>query len=147
MCGTRVLTEESKMQTAAALRVMWLGLVWIVVPQAAPPCADVGGKADPSVLEQKAPIAGEARRSVVHVLRQEARDQRIWLRGQRAIEYAASVRTPVAAVHAGRVASARTYPDYGNAIILDHGSGIATLNRRLDNFDVNEGDASPPARS
>ncbi|MGH2731325.1 MAG: murein hydrolase activator EnvC family protein [Actinomycetota bacterium] len=47
---------------------------------------------------------------------------------------------PVVAAKAGRVVMASAYSGYGNAVIIDHGGGIATLYAHLSAFDVSSGE-------
>ncbi|MEA2433482.1 MAG: hypothetical protein QOG54_939 [Actinomycetota bacterium] len=47
---------------------------------------------------------------------------------------------PIVASKAGRVILAQAYSGYGNAIIIDHGGGFATLYGHLSAFDVRSGE-------
>jgi septal ring factor EnvC (AmiA/AmiB activator) len=48
--------------------------------------------------------------------------------------------TPVRAVHAGRIAFADLYADYGKTIIVDHGQQHYTVSANLEEFSVRVGD-------
>ncbi|HLV65498.1 MAG TPA: peptidoglycan DD-metalloendopeptidase family protein [Polyangiaceae bacterium] len=56
------------------------------------------------------------------------------------LELTAAPGTPVRAVHAGRVAFADTYAEYGRTVILDHGGGHYTVSANLGSIDVTVGD-------
>ncbi|MFO7178788.1 MAG: peptidoglycan DD-metalloendopeptidase family protein [Pseudomonadota bacterium] len=56
------------------------------------------------------------------------------------LELTAAPGTAVRAVHAGRVAFADTYAEYGRTVILDHGDGHYTVSANLGSIDVAVGD-------
>jgi murein DD-endopeptidase MepM/ murein hydrolase activator NlpD len=56
------------------------------------------------------------------------------------VDWAAPTGTPVVASADGRVVSAATAGEYGNTIVIDHGSGWQTLYAQLSSFKVREGD-------
>ncbi|HUP87056.1 MAG TPA: peptidoglycan DD-metalloendopeptidase family protein [Acidimicrobiales bacterium] len=55
------------------------------------------------------------------------------------VDFSASTGTPVKASEAGSVAVAAVRGGYGNAVILDHDNGLATLYGHLSRFAVDEG--------
>ena len=54
-------------------------------------------------------------------------------------DLASTARAPVPAANAGRVALARYFGIYGNAVVVDHGFGLLTLYAHLSSIDVKEG--------
>lgn len=56
-------------------------------------------------------------------------------------DLAAVARTPVPAPNRGVVRLARYFGIYGNAVVIDHGLGLATLSAHLSTIDVKEGDS------
>lgn len=56
------------------------------------------------------------------------------------VDFRADVGTPVYAMNAGRVLVAKTYTDYGNTIIIDHGLGLMSLYMHLSELEVKPGD-------
>ncbi len=55
-------------------------------------------------------------------------------------DFAAPVGTPIFAAAGGVVVSAELHPDYGNAVEIDHGSGISTLYAHASRIVVKAGD-------
>jgi murein DD-endopeptidase MepM/ murein hydrolase activator NlpD len=56
------------------------------------------------------------------------------IRAHKGVDYAAPTGTPVRAAGDGRVQMRGRYGGYGNAIILEHGSGVSTLYGHLSRF-------------
>lgn len=56
------------------------------------------------------------------------------------IDWAAPHGAPVIAAGAGQVVFAAVKGEYGNAIVIDHGSGWQTLYSQLSSIDVRDGD-------
>ena len=76
-------------------------------------------------------------------------DRRTYVYGGREVDrqvhlgfdLAAVARTPVPAPNRGVVRLARYFGIYGNAVVIDHGLGLATLSAHLSSIDVKEGDS------
>jgi murein DD-endopeptidase MepM/ murein hydrolase activator NlpD len=117
-----------------------VALMMLALCRAASACEGLAGGADIGELESRSPVAGAAPRSIVSVGRREPRGDRVWMKQQRAMQYATPPGTPVLAVQGGRVVSAQAHPGHGNALIIDHGAGMSTLYGRLASLDVREGD-------
>jgi hypothetical protein len=74
-------------------------------------------------------------------------DQRTYVHGGREVDrqthlgfdLASTAQAVVPAANAGRVALARYFGIYGNAVVLDHGFGLLTLYAHLSSIDVAEG--------
>lgn len=56
------------------------------------------------------------------------------IRAHKGVDYAAPTGTPVRAAGDGRVQTRGRYGGYGNAIVLEHGSGVSTLYGHLSRF-------------
>jgi len=56
------------------------------------------------------------------------------------IDFAAPIGTPIFAAAGGVVASAERHPEYGNAVTIDHGNGLATLYAHASRILVKIGD-------
>jgi murein DD-endopeptidase MepM/ murein hydrolase activator NlpD len=63
-----------------------------------------------------------------------------WGRMHTGIDIDGTAGDPIVASKAGRVILAQYYSGYGNAIIIDHGGGFATLYGHLSAFDVRNGE-------
>ena len=64
-----------------------------------------------------------------------------WGRMHTGIDIDGTSGQPVVASKAGRVIVASGYGGYGNAVVIDHGGGVATLYAHLSGFNVSEGDS------
>ncbi|MCI4668382.1 MAG: M23/M56 family metallopeptidase [Bacteroidia bacterium] len=57
----------------------------------------------------------------------------------RGVDMVAPIGTPVYATGDGQVVVAKLYPNYGNKIVIDHGSGFSSLYAHLNGFNVKAG--------
>jgi murein DD-endopeptidase MepM/ murein hydrolase activator NlpD len=109
----------------------------LVLSVSASACEALDAKVDEHQLMRQQPILG---REIRGYIAYESRRQGNRIKMRPGITYEAAAGTPVVAVHGGRVRFAQTDGQYGNVIILEHGSGLETLYAFLDGFDVRVGD-------
>lgn len=64
-----------------------------------------------------------------------------WGRMHTGIDIDGTTGEPIVASKAGRVIVASAYGGYGNAVVIDHGGGVATLYAHMSGFAVSEGDS------
>ena len=114
---------------AAALLVLWVST--------GSACEAPDDKVDEHQLLTQQPILGpEIRRTIAHGSRRPGNR----IKTQPGFTYEAAAGTPVVAVRGGRVRSAQNDRQYGNVIVLEHGTGMETRYAFLDAFDLRVGD-------
>lgn len=63
-----------------------------------------------------------------------------WGRMHNGIDIDGTTGEPIVAAKEGNVIMAQSYSGYGNAVIIDHGGGVATLYAHLSSFEVRSGE-------
>ena len=103
---------------------------WLLSPCMADACDEIKGKTAESPLHTRKPVSGEDVRLTtgfgmrLHPLLNTRKMHT-------GIDWAAPIGTPVLAARGGRVVSARTEGELGNAVRIDHGAGWQTLYAHL----------------
>ena len=112
---------------------------WLLAAHAAQACELSASGPDNAPIETRRPVQGDDVRLMSgfglrrHPLLQTTRMHT-------GIDWAAPTGTPVIAAGRGRVVFAAAKSEYGNAIVIDHGSGWQTLYAQLSSIDVRDGD-------
>lgn len=112
---------------------------WLLAAHAAQACELPASGPDSSPIETRRPLHGEdvrltsgfglRRHPLLEITKMHT-----------GVDWAAAPGTPVIAAGRGQVVFAAAKGEYGNAIIIDHGSGWQTLYAQLSRIDVREGE-------